>query len=128
MQTSQVRIILTTYNIFQRINQSGKRLDRFDLISAVTISSEFDLPVKFKKDINEKLKIKAFGKISPWVVIMLMALIKRTHFHVLPFTNLFTDLSSYMKGSVLSLLPELGAMDSERRADEVTRPSTSQAG
>ncbi|MCZ6526399.1 MAG: hypothetical protein O6928_07605 [Gammaproteobacteria bacterium] len=91
----------------------------------MTISSEFDLPVKIKKDINEKLKIKAFGKISPSVVIMLMALIKRTHFHVF---NLFTDLSSYMKGSVLSLLTELGTMGSERRGDEVTRSSTSQAG
>lgn len=89
MQTSQVRIILTTDSIFQRINQSEKRSDSFDLISAVSFSTEFDLPVKFKKDINKKLK---------------------------------------MKGSILSLLPELGAMDSERRADEVTRPSTSQAG
>jgi len=28
--------------IFQRINQSGKRLDRFDLIAAMTFREDFD--------------------------------------------------------------------------------------
>jgi hypothetical protein len=34
--------------IFQRISQSGKRLDRFDLISAMTFDPDFDLREKFK--------------------------------------------------------------------------------
>lgn len=63
--------------IFQRINQSGKRLDRFDLISAMTFNPEFDLREKFKQDISAKLKQKAFGEISPTVVTQLMALVKK---------------------------------------------------
>ena len=78
--------MLTTDSIFQRINQSEKRSDSFDLISAVSFSTEFDLPVKFKKDINNKLK---------------------------------------MKGSILSLLPELGTMGSKWGGVGVTRSSTS---
>ena len=62
--------------IFQRINQSGKRLDRFDLISAMTFDPTFDLREKFKQDIITKLKQKAFGEISPAVVTQLMALVK----------------------------------------------------
>jgi hypothetical protein len=63
--------------IFQRINQSGKRLDRFDLISAMTFNPDFDLRDKFKKDIIARLKKKAFGEISPAVVTQLMALVKK---------------------------------------------------
>jgi hypothetical protein len=63
--------------IFQRINQSGKRLDRFDLISAMTFNPDFDLREKFKQDIVAKLKQKAFGEISPAVVTQLMALVKK---------------------------------------------------
>lgn len=64
-------------NIFQRINQSGKRLDRFDLISAMTFSPDFDLRQKFKEDIISKLEQRSFGPISPAIVTQLMALIKR---------------------------------------------------
>jgi len=64
-------------NIFQRINQGGKRLDRFDLISAMTFTPDFDLREKFKYDILNKLEKKAFGKISPSVVTQLMALVKK---------------------------------------------------
>ncbi len=63
--------------IFQRINQGGKRLDRFDLISAMTFSPDFDLREKFKSDILDKLEHKAFGKISPAIVTQLMALVKK---------------------------------------------------
>ncbi len=64
-------------DIFQRINQAGKRLDRFDLISAMTFSPDFDLREKFKKDLLAKLEQKSFGQISPVIVTQLMALIKK---------------------------------------------------
>lgn len=63
--------------IFQRINQAGKRLDRFDLISSMTFSTEFDLREKFKEDILTPLKSFGFGEISPAVVTQLMALLKK---------------------------------------------------
>ncbi|HET6862482.1 MAG TPA: DUF262 domain-containing protein, partial [Pyrinomonadaceae bacterium] len=62
--------------IFQRINQSGKRLDRFDLISSMTFSTDFDLREKFTQDILTFLKENAFGEISPATVTQLMALLK----------------------------------------------------
>lgn len=64
-------------NIFQRINQGGKRLNRFDLISAMTFSPDFDLREKFQQDIRTKLRLKAFGDISPTSVTQLMALARR---------------------------------------------------
>jgi hypothetical protein len=63
--------------IFQRINQSGKRLDRFDLISSMTFSTEFDLREKFKEDVLVPLKDTAFGEISPVIITQLMALLKK---------------------------------------------------
>jgi len=64
-------------DIFQRINQAGKRLYRFDLISAMTFSPDFDLRERFQEDIIEPLETKAFGKISSNIVTQLMALIKQ---------------------------------------------------
>lgn len=63
--------------IFQRLNQSGKRLDRFDLISTMTFNPDFDLREKFKQDIVARLKQKAFGEISPAILTQLMALVKK---------------------------------------------------
>jgi len=63
--------------IFQRINQSGKRLDRFDLISAMTYSTDFDLRERFKADIVRRLYEKHFGGISPAVVTQVIALLKK---------------------------------------------------
>lgn len=65
--------------IFQRINQAGKRLDRFDLISATTFTAEFDLRERFKKDILVRLEDKLFGGISPAIVTQLLALVKHGH-------------------------------------------------
>ncbi len=62
--------------IFQRINQSGKRLDRFDLISAMTFTKTFDLREKMRADIQDVLKVRGFGTISPIIVTQLMALLK----------------------------------------------------
>lgn len=63
--------------IFQRINQGGKRLDRFDLISAMTFTADFDLRERFRKDLVDKLRQKSFGDISPAIVTQLMALLKK---------------------------------------------------
>jgi hypothetical protein len=63
--------------IFQRINQGGKRLDRFDLIAAMTFTLDFDLREKFKDDIIARLKDKKFGEISATIVTQLMALFKK---------------------------------------------------
>ena len=63
--------------IFQRINQGGKRLDRFDLISAMTFSPDFDLRQKFKEDVIEKLEQESFDGISPTIATQLMALISK---------------------------------------------------
>lgn len=62
--------------IFQRINQSGKRLDRFDLISAMTFTSDFDLRKRFNGDVIEPLGRKNFGRIAPAIVTQLIALSK----------------------------------------------------
>jgi len=62
--------------IFQRINQAGKRLDRFDLISAMTFTKDFDLREKLKQDVQNVLKERGFGEISPIIITQLMALLK----------------------------------------------------
>lgn len=63
--------------IFRRINQSGQRLDRFDLVSAMTFSPEFDLRERLDKDLQDRLKRKNFGAISPTIVTQLLALIEK---------------------------------------------------
>jgi hypothetical protein len=63
--------------IFQRINQAGKRLGRFDLISAMTLRPDFDLREKFKNDIMARLNERSFGGIAPTAVTQLMALVKK---------------------------------------------------
>jgi hypothetical protein len=60
--------------IFQRINQGGKRLDRFDLVAAMTFTHDFDLREKFQADVQKPLKHKKFGGIKPAVVTQLLAL------------------------------------------------------
>src|SRR5262249_21146043 len=61
----------------QRINQGGKRLDRFDLISAMTFSLSFDLRERFNDDVIARLKDVSFGSISPAVVTQLLALLRK---------------------------------------------------
>ena len=63
--------------IFQRINQAGERLGRFDLISAMTFRPDFDLREKFKNDILAKLNERSFGEIAPMAVNQLLALVKK---------------------------------------------------
>jgi hypothetical protein len=62
--------------IFQRINQGGKRLDRFDLIAATTFSPDFDLRERFKEDLIRPLKESRFGAIAPSILTQLLALNK----------------------------------------------------
>jgi hypothetical protein len=62
--------------IFQRINQSGKRLDRFDLIVAITFTPDFDLRERFKRDVLDPLVTRQFGAIAPSIVTQLLALLK----------------------------------------------------
>ena len=91
--------------IFQRINQGGKRLDRFDLISAMTFSPDFDLREKFKEDVLEKLVRKSFGEIAPSIVTQLMALIKKgACTEKAEFSLSATDIQSTWKTAVESIL------------------------
>lgn len=62
--------------IFQRINQGGQRLSRFDLIAAMTFRKDFDLRVKLREDIFEPLEEKRFGRISDAIVTQVLALLK----------------------------------------------------
>lgn len=60
--------------IFRRINQSGKRLGRFDLIAAMTYDPAFDLRKRFQQDIAAKLEAQSFGSISNAIATQLLAL------------------------------------------------------
>ena len=62
--------------IFRRINQGGQRLGRFDLISAMTFTPDFDLRQRLKDDLTAPLKAKQFGSISEVAVTQLLALAK----------------------------------------------------
>ncbi len=70
------RICPAVCQIFQRINQAGKRLDHFDLVSAMTFTKDFDLRERLNATIQMPLKRKGFGEIAPVVVTQLMALLK----------------------------------------------------
>lgn len=63
--------------IFERLNQGGKRLNLFDLVSAGTWSKDFDLR-KAVEDNNKKLEgDQKFGKIDDEVYTQALALISR---------------------------------------------------
>lgn len=62
--------------IFQRINQGGQRLSRFDLVSAMTYTPDFDLRSRFKADVLDRLEQKAFGPIAPAIMTQLLSLVK----------------------------------------------------
>ncbi|MCH2134708.1 MAG: DUF262 domain-containing protein [Phycisphaerales bacterium] len=65
--------------IFQRINQGGRRLGRFDLISAMTYRPEFDLRARIQEDLQAPLTERGFGEIAPTVVTQLVALMQHGH-------------------------------------------------
>lgn len=62
-------------DIFERINQGGKRLSLFDLVVAGTWGEDFDLKLKYQELRNFIEKEKGFGKISPEVVTHAASLI-----------------------------------------------------
>lgn len=59
--------------IFERINQSGKKLSIFDLVVAVTWDKDFELKKKID-EFNKKIEI-TFGKIDPEVFTETLSLI-----------------------------------------------------
>ena len=59
--------------IFERINQQGRRLSRYDLISASVMTSDFDLRERSKSDIIDKLKA-GFGEIEETSIPQALAL------------------------------------------------------
>ncbi len=62
--------------VFQRINQSGKRLTRFALVAANSWSESFDL-AKAVREFNERVETRTdFGKVEPITIVQAMSLIK----------------------------------------------------
>jgi hypothetical protein len=61
--------------VFQRINQGGKRLTRFELVAANCWSESSDL-AKSVKDFNERVKERTdFGKVEPITFVQAMSLV-----------------------------------------------------
>lgn len=76
--------------IFQRINQSGKRLSRFDLVCANVWREDFD----FRKqvgDINRQLERQSFGQLEPTIFTQAFALILSDQCTTLSELSLETD-------------------------------------
>jgi len=62
--------------VFQRINQSGRRLTRFELVAANCWSESFDL-ARSVKEFNERVQQRTdFGIVEPITFIQTMALVK----------------------------------------------------
>jgi hypothetical protein len=62
--------------VFQRINQGGKRLTRFELVAANCWSESFDL-TKAVRDFNQRVKERTdFGWVEPIAVVQSMSLLK----------------------------------------------------
>ncbi|RKY22925.1 MAG: hypothetical protein DRP79_10000 [Planctomycetota bacterium] len=64
--------------IFQRINQSGKRLSRYDLICANLWTEDFDFRKKIE-DVNEQFEKSEFGKLHETVFTQTFALILKNN-------------------------------------------------
>jgi hypothetical protein len=61
--------------VFQRINQGGKRLTRFELVAANCWSESFDL-AKSVRDFNERVKERTdFGRVEPITFVQAMSLV-----------------------------------------------------
>ena len=58
--------------IFERINQQGRRLSRYDLICASVMSADFDMRERSKTDINEPLS--SFGALEETSIPQALAL------------------------------------------------------
>jgi len=63
--------------VFQRINQGGKRLTRFELVAANCWSESFDM-ARSVKDFNERIKERTdFGRVEPITFVQAMSLIAK---------------------------------------------------
>jgi hypothetical protein len=63
--------------VFQRINQGGKRLTRFELVAANCWSESFDL-AKAVKEVNERVRERTdFGRVEPITFVQAMSLIAK---------------------------------------------------
>jgi hypothetical protein len=61
--------------VFQRINQGGRRLTRFELVAANCWSDSFDLAAEVK-DFNKRVQSRtAFGKVEPITFVQAMSLV-----------------------------------------------------
>lgn len=61
--------------VFQRINQGGRRLTRFELVAANCWAESFDL-ARSVKDFNERVKERTdYGKVEPITFVQAMSLI-----------------------------------------------------
>jgi len=58
------RDVDSVINIFTRINQKGRDLDRFDIVNANIWTGDFNLRKRIDKDIIERLEENDFGKIE----------------------------------------------------------------
>ncbi len=100
--------------IFRRINQSGKRLGRFDLIAAMTYDSEFDLRKKFQQDIASKLEAQSFGAISRTISTQLLALLtKGTCTDKMQYSMTTEDIRSSWETAVDGIMLAVGTLRSE---------------
>jgi hypothetical protein len=59
--------------IFERINRQGRRLDRFDLITASVYTKDFDLRERSNNEILKPMK-QEFGEIGPGAIPQMLAL------------------------------------------------------
>jgi len=71
VQTSDVDSVI---DIFERINQQGTRLSRFDIVNANLWSQDFNLRVRIDEDLFPDLERNNFGKIERDRVIQTLAL------------------------------------------------------
>jgi len=60
--------------IFERINRLGKRLTRYDLITAGVLDADFDLRERTRQDIVKPLSERGFGKVEETSIPQALAL------------------------------------------------------
>jgi len=71
VKTHEVESVI---NIFERINQKGTRLSRFDIVNANIWSKDFNLRSRIDEDIFEHLEQIGFGEIERGTVTQTLAL------------------------------------------------------
>lgn len=62
-------------DIFERINQEGTKLSRFDIVNANIWTDDFNLRRKIDEELMDKLEDKGFGKIDRGIVTQTLALV-----------------------------------------------------